>query len=108
MAMSKIKKDDTVIVLAGRDKGRVGKVIRIIIKKNKAVVEGINMVSKHVKPNPDRNIEGGITKKELPIHLSNIALLNLSTNKPDRVGFKILEDGKKVRYFKSNGEVIDI
>jgi len=108
MAMNKIKKDDTVIIITGKDKGRVGKVVRVIIKKSQAVIEGINMVTKHVKPNPDRKIEGGITKKEMPIDLSNLAILNLSTNKADRIGFKILDDGRKVRYFKSNGEVIDI
>lgn len=108
MAMNKVKKDDTVIVIAGKDKGRVGKVIRVLIKKGKAVIEGINIVSKNVKPNPERKIEGGITQKEMPIDLSNVALLNLASNKADRVGFKTLEDGRKVRYFKSSGEVVDV
>ena len=108
MAIQKIRKDDTVIVISGKDKGRVGKIVNVNPKAHKAIVEGINMVTKHVKPNPQKNIEGGITQKEMPIDTSNLAILNLSTNKPDRVGIKILEDGRKVRYFKSNNEVIDI
>lgn len=107
MAMKKIKKDDMVIVITGKDKGRSGKVIKIL-PKNRVLVEGINIVKKHVRPNPNKGEQGGIVEKESAIHVSNVAVLNAVTNKPDRVGFKQLEDGTKVRYFKSNDEVIDV
>ncbi|MDM8557564.1 50S ribosomal protein L24 [Candidatus Parabeggiatoa sp. HSG14] len=103
--MRKIKVGDDVIVLAGKDKGKYGKVIRYTTK-NKVVVENINVVKRHTKGNPMQGTPGGIIDKEMPIHVSNVALLNPTTNKPDRVGFKFLEDDTKVRYFKSNGEVI--
>ncbi|OGT26956.1 MAG: 50S ribosomal protein L24 [Gammaproteobacteria bacterium RIFCSPLOWO2_02_FULL_42_14] len=110
--MNKIKKQDTVIVLTGKDKGRTGRVIKIMNSK-RALVEGINMIKKHVRPNPQKQTQGGIVEKESPIHLSNLALLNPQTNKADRVGFKTLqakvpgEKPKKVRYFKSNNELVD-
>lgn len=104
--MQKIKKNDTVIVIAGKDKGRTGSVTKIVGER--AYVDGINMVKKHQKPNPQANIQGGIIEKEAPIQLSNIAILNPETNKADRVGFKILNDGKKVRFYKSTNEVIDV
>ena len=107
--MNKIRTDDTVIVVAGKDKGRIGKILKILTD-NKVIVEGINLIKKHIKPNPQKNVEGGIVQKEAAIHISNLALLNLNTNKPDRVGFKFIgEEGnkRKVRFFKSNGEVID-
>ncbi len=107
MSMSKIKKDDNVIVIAGEDKGTRGKVIKVLAN-GKVLVEGVNIVKKHVKPNPNKGIEGGIKEKEAPIHSSNVALINPATNAAGRVGFKHLEDGSKVRYFKSNNEVIDI
>ena len=106
MVMQKIKKNDTVIVIAGKDKGRTGSVTKIVGER--AYVDGINMVKKHQKPNPQANIQGGIIEKEAPIQLSNIAILNPETNKADRVGFKILNDGKKVRFYKSTNEVIDV
>ncbi len=104
--MRKIKKNDTVIVIAGKDKGRTGSVTKIV--GDRAYVDGINMVKKHQKPNPQANVQGGIIEKEAPIQLSNIAILNPETNKADRVGFKILNDGKKVRFYKSTNEVIDV
>jgi len=106
MAMRKIKTNDTVIVIAGKDKGRTGSVIKIV--NNRAFVEGINMVKKHQKPNPQANVQGGIVEKEAALDLSNLAILNPITKKADRVGFKILEDGNKVRIYKSTGEVVDI
>lgn len=111
--MSKIKKDDMVVVLTGKDRGRSGKVIKIAAPGSRALVEGINIVKKHIKPNPQKNTQGGIIERELPIHLSNLAILNPMTNKADKVGFKVLpsksanEKSKKVRYFKSNGELVD-
>ncbi|MEE9452485.1 MAG: 50S ribosomal protein L24 [Gammaproteobacteria bacterium] len=101
----KIKQGDKVMAIAGRDKNKKGKVIRIIGKE--ALVEGVNMVKKHVKPNPNLNQAGGILEREAVIHLSNLALVD-PTGKATRVGFKTLEDGKKVRYFKSNGELVDV
>tara|TARA_B100001175_G_C19161786_1_gene473245 strand:+ start:70 stop:390 length:321 start_codon:yes stop_codon:yes gene_type:complete len=106
MVMQKIKKNDTVIVITGKDKGRTGSVTKIVGER--AYVDGINMVKKHQKPNPQANVQGGIIEKEAPIQLSNIAILNPETNKADRVGFKILNDGKKVRFYKSTNEVIDV
>lgn len=106
--MYKIKKNDEVIVITGKDKGRHGKVIKMLPAKKRAVVEGINLVKKHVKANPQKNITGGVINKEASIDCSNIAIFNPMTKKADRVGIKILEDGRKVRYFKSNNELIDI
>lgn len=105
--MNRIKKGDEVIVISGKDKGRRGRVMTVHTD-NKVTVESINMVKKNTKPNPMRGVEGGIIEKEMPINLSNVMLFNPATSKGDRVGFKILEDGKKVRYFKSNGEVVDV
>lgn len=105
--MRRIKKGDEVIVISGKDKGRRGRVM-VVHTDNKVTVENINMVKKHTKPNPMRGAEGGIVEKEMPIHLSNIMLFNPATSKGDRVGIKTLADGNKVRYFKSNGEVVDV
>lgn len=111
--MNKIKKDDMVVVLTGRDKGRTGKVIKVLTDL-RALVEGVNMVKKHVKPNPHKNTQGGIMERESTIHVSNLALLNPVTNKPDKVGIRIIasnnpgEKPKKVRYFKSNNEMVDV
>ncbi len=102
--MLRIKKDDKVIVLTGKDKGATGTVSKII--GNKAIVEGINIAKKHTKPNPQLNIEGGIISKEMPIDLSNIAILNPETGKSDKVGFRLNEENKKERFYKSNGKVI--
>ena len=105
--MNRIKKGDEVIVTAGKDKGRRGSVLQVF-KDDRVMVESINMVKKHTKPNPMQGLEGGIIEKEMPMHISNVMLFNPATSKGDRVGIKTLEDGKKVRYFKSNGEVIDV
>ncbi len=103
--MNKIVKNDLVVVVTGKDKGRRGSVTEI--KKNgKVVVQGINIAKKHQKGNPNAGIAGGIVDKEMPIDVSNLMLVNPVNDKGDRVGFKVLEDGKKVRYFKSNGEVV--
>ena len=107
MAMSKIKRDDEVIVLAGRDKGKRGKVIKVL-NDGRLIVSGIQMIKKHQKPNPQLGVQGGIIEKEAPIQVSNVAIFNTNSNKADRVGFKILEDKKKIRIFKSSGESIDI
>jgi len=104
--MNKIKKGDEVIVLTGKDKGKRGQVLSVV-SAEKLLVEGINSVKKHQKPNPNKGIEGGIVQKQMPINVSNVAIYNAQTEKADRVGFKILEDGKKVRFFKSNNEVLD-
>lgn len=106
MAMRKIKKGDQVVVLAGKDKGKQGTVLRVIDEK--VIVENINIVKKHAKANPAKGEPGGILDKEMPIDASNVAVYNPNTGTADRVGIKTLEDGRKVRYFKSNGEVVDI
>ena len=95
------------IVLSGKDKGRTGTVLRML-NNSKVLVENINIVKKHQKGNPNTGQEGGIIEKEMPIHTSNVMLLNPITNQPDKVGIKTLEDGTKVRFFKSNNEVVDI
>ena len=105
--MRKIRKGDKVVVLAGKDKGKQGAVSRVL-PDDRVVVDSVNMVKKHTRPNPQKGITGGILDKEAPLHISNIALVNPITGKADRVGFKTLEDGRKVRFFKSNGEVVDI
>ena len=105
--MSKMRKGDDVVVLSGRDKGKRGTVLQII-ENNRILVDNVNVIKKHVKPNPNRGETGGIIEREAPIHISNVALLNPNTNKADRVGYKVLEDGRKVRVFKSDGEVADI
>ena len=106
--MNKIKKGDDVIVIAGKDKGRRGTVLRIIDEEDRVLVEGINVVRKHQKPNPNAGVQGGIVEQERPVHISNLMLFNPITGKGDRVGFKKLEDGRKVRFFKSNNEVVDV
>ncbi|MBK6865460.1 MAG: 50S ribosomal protein L24 [Ideonella sp.] len=103
--MNKIRKGDEVIVLAGRDKGRRGKVIARVDAEHLSV-DGVNLVKKHVKPNPMKGTTGGIVSKVMPIHQSNVAIYNAATAKADRVGIKLLADGKKVRVFKSSGEEI--
>ncbi len=105
--MNRIKKGDEVIVIAGKDKGKRGNVMRVM-PDGRIVVADINMVKRHTKPNPNRGVSGGIIEKEMPIDPSNIMLFNSQTNKGDRVGFKTLEDGRKVRFFKSTNEVVDI
>jgi large subunit ribosomal protein L24 len=105
--MSKIKSKDEVIVLTGKSKGRRGVVLKVIDAGKRAVVEGVNLIKKHVKANPQAEKAGGIIEKEAPIDISNLAIFNVDTGKQDRVGYKFLEDGKKVRIYKSTGEVID-
>ena len=105
--MRKIHKGDDVVVNAGKDKGKRGVVLRVVAD-DRVVVEGINMAKRHVKPNPQRGTSGGIVAKEMPIHVSNVAIFNAATSKGDRVGIRRLEDVKKERCFKSTGEVIDI
>ena len=104
--MEKIRKGDEVIVITGKDKGRRGIVLRRVDDEH-VLVEGVNRAKKHVKPNPIKGQAGGIVDKDMPIHLSNVALFNPATKKADRVGFKMLDDGRKVRVFKSNGELVN-
>ena len=104
--MNKIRKGDGVIVIAGKDKGKRGTVLRRIDDES-VLVEGVNKVKKHAKPNPMKGQPGGIVEKEMPIHVSNVALFNPATGKADRVGVKNLDDGRVVRVFKSNGEMVD-
>lgn len=103
--MLKIKKNDDVIVIAGKDRGNRGSVLRVL--GDRLLVSGINMVKKHQKPNPVKGLTGGIVAVEMTIHASNVAIYNATSKKADRVGVKILEDGRKMRVFKSSGEVID-
>lgn len=104
--MNKIRKGDEIIVITGKDNGKSGTVLRVIPAEDRVVVEGVNVVKKHQKPNPMRGVQGGIVEKTMPVHISNVALFNTATGKADRVGFKTLEDGRKVRFFKSSGEVV--
>ena len=104
--MEKIRKGDDVIVVTGKDKGKRGTVLARVGEEH-LLVEGVNRAKKHVKPNPMRGQAGGIVDKDMPIHISNVALFNSATKKADRVGIKVLEDGRKVRVFKSNGELVN-
>ena len=105
--MNRIRKGDEVIVIAGKDKGKQGSVLNIM-QNGRLIVSDVNMAKRHTKPNPNRGQPGGIIEKEMPIDPSNIMLFNPQTKKGDRIGFKVLEDGRKVRYFKSTDEVVDI
>ena len=105
--MNRIRKGDEVIVIAGKDKGKQGSVLNIM-PNGRLIVSDVNMAKRHTKPNPNRGQPGGIIEKEMPIDPSNIMLFNPQTNKGDRIGFRVLEDGRKVRYFKSTNEVVDI
>jgi large subunit ribosomal protein L24 len=104
--MHRIRKGDEVVVISGRDKGKRGTVVRRV-NAEYLVVEGVNRVKKHQRPNPMKGVTGGIVDKDMPVHVSNIALFNPATQKADRVGFRQLQDGRKVRVFKSNGEQVD-
>ena len=104
--MRKIKKGDEVVVITGRDKGKRGTVLRVVDPEH-LLVEGANMVKKHQRPNPMKGQTGGIIDKEMPLHVSNVAIFNPATKKADRVGIKVMDDGRRVRVFKSNGEMID-
>lgn len=108
MGMRKIRKGDEIIVRTGRDKGKRGTVLRVFPEDRRVLVEGVNVVKRHVKPNPQKGTSGGIVQKEMPMYLSNVALYNPVIGKGDRVGIRSLENGTKVRYFKSTGEVVDI
>jgi large subunit ribosomal protein L24 len=104
--MEKIRKGDDVIVTTGKDKGKRGTVLRRVDDEH-VLVEGVNRAKKHMKPNPVKGVAGGIVDKDMPIHISNVALFNSATKMADRVGFKLLDDGRKVRVFKSNGELVN-
>ena len=104
--MRKIKKGDEVVVITGKDKGRRGKVLRVLVE-DRLVVEGLNIVKKHQKPNPQKGVTGGIIEKEMPLQRSNVMLWNPVTKRGDRVGIRVLADGKRVRFYKSNGEAVD-
>jgi large subunit ribosomal protein L24 len=104
--MQRIKKGDEVVVLTGRDKGKRGTVLRRV-DAQRVVVEGVNRVKKHQRPNPMKGVTGGIVDKDMPIHISNVALFNPATKKAGRIGIKSLDDGRKVRVFKANGEQVD-
>ena len=104
--MLRIKKGDEIIVISGRDKGKRGTVLRRVGDEH-VVVEGVNRVKKHLRPNPMKGVTGGIADKDMPIHVSNVALFNPATHKGDRIGFKLLGDGRKVRVYRSNGEQVD-
>lgn len=104
--MEKIRKGDEVVVITGKDKGKRGTVLRRVDDEH-VLVEGVNRAKKHVKPNPVKGVAGGIVDKDMPIHISNVALFNPATKKADRVGIKALEGGRKVRVFKSNGELVN-
>lgn len=105
--MNKIRKGDQVVVITGKDKGKRGVVTRVR-DDDRVLVEGVNMIKRHTKPNPNLGTAGGIVEKEAALHISNIAIVNPVTSKADRVGFKLLQDGRKVRIFKSNKEVVDL
>ncbi|MCG5536764.1 50S ribosomal protein L24 [Ectothiorhodospira mobilis] len=104
--MRRIRQGDDVVVIAGKDKGRRGTVLKVV-DAERVVVQNVNMVKKHQKGNPYTGVEGGIIEKEMPLHVSNVMLFNPASGKGDRVGFRTLEDGRKVRYYKSNNEVVD-
>ncbi|QMU60281.1 MAG: 50S ribosomal protein L24 [Gammaproteobacteria bacterium] len=105
--MHKIHRGDDVIVIAGKDKGRRGTVLKVLNDK-RVVVESINIAKKHQKPNPNAGVSGGIVEREMPLDISNVMVFNPTTNKGDRIGYKFLKDNQKVRFFKSNGEVVDV
>jgi large subunit ribosomal protein L24 len=106
--MRKLRKGDEVVVLAGKDKGKRGVVLKVIQELEKIIVENINMVKRHTKGNPMQGTPGGIVEKEMPLDISNVAIWNPISEKADRIGFKMLEDGQKVRFFKSDDEVVDV
>ena len=105
--MRKIRKGDEVVVISGRDKGKRGSVVRFVAT-DRLLVEGINRAKKHEKPNPNKGTAGGIIDKEMPVHISNVSIFNPVTKKADRIGVKRMEDGRQVRVYKSNGEMVDV
>ena len=108
MTTRRIRKGDEIVVLAGRNRGQRGSVLSVDASRDRGVVEGINVAKRHTKPNPQKGTSGGIIEKEMPMHISNVALFNPVTGMGDRIGTKSLEDGRKVRIFKSTGEVVDL
>ena len=106
MAMS-IRKNDQVVVRAGKDRGKKGRVLSVVPGKNRVIVEGVNVIKRHTRPNPQKNIKGGIVEREAPIHASNVMLLDPDTNEPTRVGKKVLSDGTRVRIGRKSGAVVD-
>ncbi|MCY4220466.1 MAG: 50S ribosomal protein L24 [Thiotrichales bacterium] len=108
MATRRIRKGDEVVVLAGRNRGQRGRVLEVDAERGRVVVEGINVVKRHTRPNPQKGTSGGIIESEASVHVSNVALFNPITGKGDRIGIRTMEDGRKVRYFKSTDEVVDI
>ncbi len=102
----KVKREDSVVVTSGRDKGKTGRVLRVLRAENKAIVEGVNVVKRHTKPS--RETPGGIVEKEAPVHISNLSVADPKDGQPTKIGYKFLEDGRKVRYAKRSGEVIDV
>ena len=105
--MKKIRKGDKVVVLAGRDKGKQGTVLRVL-EDSRVLVENVNMIKRHTKPNPNKGVTGGIIDREAPIHVSNVALFNPGTGKGERLGMRMMQDGSKVRFFRKSGEVADV
>ena len=103
--MNRIRKGDQVIIIAGADKGKKGEVVRVA--GDKVVVQNVNIIKRHTKPNPQANVAGGIIEREAPIHISNVMLFNQASGKGERIGTKILEDGRKIRVFRSSGEAVD-
>ena len=108
MATRRIRKGDEVIVLAGKNRGQRGSVLEVDAERGRVVVEGVNVVKRHTRPNPQKGTSGGIIESEQSVHVSNVALFNPITGKGDRIGIRTMEDGRKVRYFKSTSEVVDI
>jgi large subunit ribosomal protein L24 len=102
-----VRKNDTVVVRAGKDRGKRGRVLRVIADKNRLVVEGVNMIKRHTRPNPQKNIKGGIVEREASIHASNVMLLDPETNEPTRVGMKVLPDGRRIRIGRKSGATVD-
>jgi large subunit ribosomal protein L24 len=105
--MTPVRKNDVVVVRAGKDRGKRGRVLRVLSEKNRLVVEGVNIVKRHTRPNPQKNIKGGIVEREAPIHASNVMLLDPDSNEPTRLGIKTLPDGRRVRIGRKNGTVVD-
>jgi large subunit ribosomal protein L24 len=104
---SPVRKNDMVVVRAGKDRGKRGRVLRVLAEKNRVVVEGVNMIKRHTRPNPQKNIKGGIVEREAPIHASNVMLLDPDTNEPTRIGTKVLPDGRRVRIARKSGTTVD-
>ena len=107
MAKLKVKKGDQVVVIAGKDRGKKGKVLRVHEDDQRIVVEGVNFIKRHTRPNPQQRVQGGIVEREAPIHLSNVMVISPDSGRPTRVGFKYLEDGRKVRFAKVDGAILD-